>query len=69
MMVNNFTSVNTRRNHLSPHIIEHEQIMTYNVGNAWLCLGQTHICREVKQVDGIPTISLLAMPSPTAIQR
>jgi hypothetical protein len=69
MMVNNFTSINTRSNHLSPHIIEHEQIMTYNVGNAWLCLGQTHICRKVKQVDGIPTISLLAMPSPTAIQR
>ena len=67
-MVNNFTSINTRNNHLSPHIIEQEQIMTYNVGNAWLCLGQTHISREVKQVDGIPTISLLAMPSPTAMQ-
>jgi hypothetical protein len=37
-------------------------IMLEMHGFAW----DRHI--EVKQVDGIPTIYLLAMPSPTAIQ-
>jgi len=32
-MVNNSTNINKMNNHLSPQIIEHKKIMTYDVGN------------------------------------
>jgi hypothetical protein len=39
-MVNNFTNINKTNNHLSPKLIVHKKIITYDVGDASLGLGQ-----------------------------
>jgi len=34
VIVNNFTNINKTNNHLSPKLIVHKKITTYDVGNA-----------------------------------
>jgi hypothetical protein len=53
-MVNNFTNINKTNNHLSPKLIVHKKIMTYDVGDASLGLGQARKSGGIKPVNGIP---------------
>jgi len=40
-MVNNFTNMNKRNNHLSLKLTKYKKTMTYDVGNPGFGLGQT----------------------------
>jgi hypothetical protein len=42
-------------------------MLSYDVGNPGLVLGQTQTCGRVKPVNGIPTLPSMVSESPTAI--
>jgi len=67
-MVNNSTNIYKANNQLSPQIIEHRKSMTYNVGNPGPGLGRAQKCGRGNPVNGIPTLPLFIIGSPTAIQ-
>jgi hypothetical protein len=68
MMVNNPTSINKTNNiSLLNSLNTQTKSTTYNIGNPGPGLGLAQKCDTVKLVNGIPTLSLLIIVSPTAI--
>ena len=69
VMVNNSNNINKTNNHLSPQFTADEKKITIdNIGSPSSVLRQTQKCGRVKPDNGIPTLSLLIIGSPLAIQ-
>jgi hypothetical protein len=64
-----FTNINKMTNHLSSQLLNIKNSMTYANGNPGPGLGQAQKCGRVKLVNRIPTIPVLIIRSPTAIQK
>lgn len=71
VVVNNFTNVNKKNNHLSPQINEHKKTMTKTSGIGIRSpeFGRAYRCGGVKSVNTISTISLVIIVSLTAQHR
>ena len=67
-MINMSIVTNKMNNNLSPELVEHKKDLKYDIGNPAFGLGHAHKYGGGKTVNVLPTLPMLVIGPPTAMQ-